>query len=375
MNFKKIISKEMIPLKQKIETWEEVHKSIDDIKIKYEEKICKIEKDSMISSDEKRKNIADLEKNLEELSILKNEVTKNEVNEIKKRNYLTLFTLVFVSIILLITLFFNLKNNNKIKDIIYFTVSFNFIFSIIAYCIWGHISKFKAFFKIINVNILVLGLGFIYNNLIFSYFGIDIIYYLTIKDYLISVYQIILIILYFGLCVFISLVFSIKIEKILENINIKNNLLKKIVKILPVLSYFIMAIMFMVINELFLLKPLNLSGVSMRKPQITGFVITLSTYTLTFAFFKIFTNNNKSNDEKMMLLIFSINLIINIAFMDLYSFLDNNEELLKTKLSYIEYENKFIYKIKSTENYDFYISKPENKILVFKRNLKILEFK
>lgn len=362
-------------MKSKIETWEDAHKYINDIKIKYENKILEIEKDSTIEDEKRIEYITNLKKGLEDLLVFKNKVQKNEKQIKKQKNYFSLLKAVCISGIILIVLFFTLKSNSKIKDIIYFIASFNLIFSIITYYIWEYISKIESFFKIININILILGLGFIYNDLFFSYFGIDIIYYLTIKDYLISVYQIILILLYFGVCIFISFFSALKIQKNLENTKIKNNLIKMVIKILPIFSYFIIAIGFLIVNELFLLKPLNLSGSFIGKSQIIAFIITLATYTLTLTFFKISNYSYRDDEKKMTLLIFSINLIINIAFIDLYNFLGNNEDFLKDKLSCIEYENQFIYKIKSTENYDFYISKPENKILVFKRNLKVLEFK
>lgn len=146
----------------------------------------------------------------------------------------------------------------------------------------------------------------------------------------------------------------------------------------PFLCYFSIGTIFIVINEFFLLKLLNLSSIYTGWSQILGIIITSLNYFLIAIFFEFFNYKNKNNidiDKKIILMLFSINLIVNIAFLDLYNFLGSDEKTLKAKLDYTKYENQLIYKIKSTENYDFYISKPENKILVFKRNLKVLEFK
>lgn len=364
-------------MKKKIETFEDAHASIEDLKIRYEAKILEIEKDSTISEEKKIEDIEKTKEVINELFNFKNVLVETEKKMMNKMNCFDLVKMALLYALILILVFFT-SNNKKIKDIIYFILIFNFSFSTVVYCSLEYVNNLTPILKTININILILVLGFLYNNLIFSYFGIDIIYYLTFKDYLISVYHIILILLYFCVCVFISSFFKVKIEKKIENIIIKNKLIKMLIGTTPFLCYFSIGTIFIVINEFFLLKLLNLSSIYTGWSQILGIIITSLNYFLIAIFFEFFNYKNKNNidiDKKIILMLFSINLIVNIAFLDLYNFLGSDEKTLKAKLDYTKYENQLIYKIKSTENYDFYISKPENKILVFKRNLKVLEFK
>lgn len=199
-------------MKKKIETFEDAHASIEDLKIRYEAKILEIEKDSTISEEKKIEDIEKTKEVINELFNFKNVLVETEKKMMNKMNCFDLVKMAFLYALILILVFFT-SNNKKIKDIIYFILIFNFSFSTVVYCSLEYVNNLTPILKTININILILVLGFLYNNLIFSYFGIDIIYYLTFKDYLISVYHIILILLYFCVCVFISSFFKVKIEK------------------------------------------------------------------------------------------------------------------------------------------------------------------
>lgn len=286
----------------------------------------------------------------------------------KYNKYLDKYIEYIQFFLITILIFLYYKHNSKIKEIILFTISFNLLYSLIVYLIYTSKINITHLIKAININIIILALGFIYRTIIFNYFGINIIYYLTLKDYVINVFNLI------ALGFFIAILFFLS-KFIYEHLSYKfpkPSIIKN--KIFSIISICIPTI-----SLLFILTPLNIKKINLEL---------FFAFFLSFSFFSIqsiYIHKNKEVKEKFFffldnknvyILLLIINFFINSAFLNLYNIIGYSEEqLIKKGAEHKIYENKNIFKVDSTENYDFYISKPTNDLLIFEKNYNIIKTK
>lgn len=348
-------------------------------KSKKQLKNCEEEVKNLIESyDVPKEDIEYLNKNID--------LIKQNINELEENNYSLKQCILkrarsikkeeikdfFAMFVIIISLF--LWNSKKISIILFLLFSNGFLIFISTFFLNKNFS-FNTFFNVININIFVLFLGFIYKTIFFLPLKIDFIYYFSIKDYMLIVFHSVLLLIYFVI-VFISMetIFDFLSEKIFKKrkANFINN----------ISSFSLFLVSFFILNIIFvqcIFSPLNIV-----LPIYNMYPILISFYCS-----KVIRNINRiknlnSNidyfkflmENKIVALFLILMFFINSSFLKIYIFLgESQEDLIKKGIDHKVYKNETIFKIDSNEGYNFYISKPKNEILIFKRTLNVLEFK
>lgn len=319
----------------------------------------------------------EIKKSQDEIEIIRDNIRTIENINVKSFKEL-LITDIIPYVLSWIFFYISLRSNSKRLEIILFLSFSNTLLILISTFFYNYNYNFSIFFNIININILVLFLGFIYKSIFFSPLGIDFIYYFSIKDYLIIVFESALILIYF---IFISTL----VEKLFELISNKLFVEKKESFSISILTYFIFLALFYSLDFLFkycLFNPLNITFPIAN--MIAIFILTicfcciiriyrskdLNSFYIGCSYYNFLIKN------KVILLLLILMLFINSAFLKIYNIIGSSEQdLIKTGFKYKIYENNKIFKIDSSENYDFYISKPSNESLIFEKDQNIIKIK
>lgn len=278
---------------------------------------------------------------------------RKEIEE--KRIYKSMmFVLFYISVI---TLIYNtLENNGKFRIMMIFLIVFNSIYMIFAYGVLSYNSKLK--FNLLNINIITLILGCLYNIVFFSYFELDIIYYLSIKDYLLSSAYI------FVLFLFLT-TFIYGLKNLLWVTMFK---LKMIIQVaISMLVFLIYLLIFILLLKCLKVSILNISSI---------WIILLAILNMSIVYYicEYLKNKNffKSETIKItFLLLLLTNITISVAYIESYKIIGYSEKKLEKYLKAEDYKGIKIFKLKSFENYEFYISKPANKLIIKNRKLQI----
>lgn len=260
-------------------------------------------------------------------------------------------------------------HNSQFKTIALFLIFFNILYSVTIYSICDLKVNIQSSLNTININMIILALGFIYRSIIFIYFDVNIIYYLTIKDYIMNVFNLIILISFIAILFLISqVIFKYFIKKIPSS------------EIMEAFLFLFITICISLISFLFLLKPLNINKFNME--LINAYLLSFFYFSLIRISYKIKNKNLKEDffscvsNKKIFVLLFIVSFFVNSAFLNLYNIIGYSEErLIKKGAEYKVYENGYIFKLDSTENYDFYISKPTNNLLIFEKDYNIIKTK
>lgn len=319
----------------------------------------------------------EIKKSQEEIEIIRDNIRTIENINVKSFKKI-LITDIIPYISFWILFYFFSHSNSKRFEMTVFLFSSNTLLIFISTLFYNYNLNFSIFFNIININILVLFLGFIYKIIFFSPLEIDFIYYFSIKDYLIIVFKSALILIYF---IFISTI----VEKLFDLIYNKFFIEKQPSLFFNAFIYFVFLALFYSLNFLFkycLFNPLNINF-SIANMVATFILIVcfyciiriyrlknLNSFYISLNYYNFFVKN------KVILLLLILMLFINSAFFKIYNIIGSSEQdLIKTGFKYKIYENNKIFKIDSSENYDFYISKPSNESLIFEKDQNIIKIK
>lgn len=315
------------------------------------------------------KNVDLIKQNLREIEENNNSLKQcilRRFESIKKKEIKDFFE-IFIIIILLFL------GNSKNISIILFLLFSNGFFIFIATFFLNKNFSFNTFFNIININIFVLFLGFVYKTIFFLPLKIDFIYYFSIKDYIIIVFHSVLLLIYFFIIfVFMEVIFNFLSDNIINKrkINFINN----------IISYCLFLASFFILNIIFIqciFSPLNIV-----LPIYNMYPILISFYCL-----RVIRNINRiknlnSNidyfkfliENKIITLFLILMFFINLSFLKIYTFIgESQENLIKKGIEYKMYKDEKIFKIDSSENYNFYISKPNNEPLIFEKNYNVIK--
>lgn len=302
----------------------------------------------------------------------------------KSFKYFLILSSLIISMITTCIPFFiyNLKTINTL----FLIFSINIFFISLSLTFLFQESKVKVLAKQFNLNLIILTTGFIYKYIYFSYFKLDIIYYFSIKDYILTFISTIPIIF--------TILSAFLISSTFCNLNTFNgvslkyynrtlefqNLLKKIfpktyrnIILNTLFLYQLIISMNIIATLMFLFSILNI--VKITSVNLYSFSISSLNILFIYIFYNLFAKSklfNISNYQIKLSFIFFIMLMLNSSFLSSFNIINSSESTLEKTMESRLYKNKKIFKIESTENYEFYISKPNNNLLIFKRNYNII---
>lgn len=288
------------------------------------------------------------------------------INKNKKYEKLSSFFIAtFYWFNTLLLLFDNFKENLYKKEVISFIVIFNILLSLLAICLFIGDIKINSITKYLNLNLFVLGLGFLYKYIYFLHFRIDIIYYFSLKDYIINTFNILIIAFISCIILFISTILTFNTNKKIKSPSYINKEVIELI-LITVISFIVFVFVYI------LTKSFNIGKIDFFRAyplaiSISNFftIIVLSKY--------LFKKNIIREKENTFILsfFFFIGLVINSAYLNIYRIIGSEEKKLESLIQPEVYKNKKIFKIESTEKYDFYISKPNNELFIFERDYKV----